>query len=598
MALDYVGSYSATHGDNLLHFGTKGMKWGIRNSNKPVGASQAKSDHLKVMQRLTKSDPKDTGKVKVPVSTKEIESLVSFGKEQQASKTLQYQLNESQASKFEATYKAAKSEAKKSGSAKIDYNDLKELVNHGRLLENKKNPKPDLKKNLKKEVKDEVKGEVKDRVRDGLFNYLLMSDDITKNDYVGAYLRNPSDISHFGTKGMKWGIRNTEPGSGKASGSSKSQYVPPSKNMGDKAVTAFVAKNKRPPVAGEPMVVRDSANSQLHVFNGIKGKPVHVETVGYDKITKRPTQVLWAKKTGLEKLKTTAKYAALLGIGLRLAIVAAGGIHVGDSPIGSRTDGPFGTDPRGIIEAGDPVTPNDYIGAAKAKNSDVLHYGVKGMKWGVRSNSKITVTRSKSIAPTRARKREEADLVRTKEAQRLSGLRERVAEGKSTVSRNGKKLSTDEAIKAIDNDIAKLTKKNVVVDRIDESNKKILAELPPPANAQKSILKKDIEEGESSVERYNRLRAEVLTKGAKSLEDEDLRFLNSRREAVSKASAAYNTKNSKLRKLVMSTIDTAASKLLKDATQGLVTKHIVPKLHNKLNIPIPNPPTPTPTPTP
>lgn len=167
--------------------------------------------------------------------------------------------------------------------------------------------------------------------------------------------------------------------------------------------------------------------------------------------------------------------------------------------------------------------PQEYVALFSAKRgSELLHYGVKGMKWGVRrSNSGGRLTSTPAAAKAHAEGR-----VHTK------------------------------------------------------------TETAPHSGAQ-----------ESSIAQYNRLKKQVAKKGASSLSDEELRFLNSRAEAISKANKTFHNQNSWLSKNVKSSLDAAASKLMKDVVQAAVTKHAATPLHGRLNLPPPvrpSPPTPTP----
>lgn len=237
----------------------------------------------------------------------------------------------------------------------------------------------------------------------------------------------------------------------------------------------------------------------------------------------------------------------------------------------------------------------DYVASFKVEHgSDILQYGVKGMKWGVRNNNRITSSRGSKAKPTLARKKEEKNLAKAKEIDRLVNLRDKVESGKSTVSVGGKKLSTDQALKKIDRNIDKLSKRNEVVAK----QTRILGEKPVAASKTAQAQKPVDRSNESSIQRYNRLKAEVAKKGANSLEDEDLKFLNTRREALAKANAAYHTKDSTLQKLVRAAIEATMDKQLKSATDRLGDMHLKPRLNKLVDKTQRLTPLPTPTPTP
>jgi hypothetical protein len=231
----------------------------------------------------------------------------------------------------------------------------------------------------------------------------------------------------------------------------------------------------------------------------------------------------------------------------------------------------------------------DYVASYSAdRGTDVLHFGVKGMKWGVRKGS------SSGGSVSLARRHEDMMAARAKRVNKLVQTRAHVEAGKRNLvtGRGDKKLSTQQALKKLDRKIARLTPKNhVLIDsegKVLVRNKKVVPkEKPAPVDPAT----------ESQTAKYHRLKSQLAVRGAHSLDTEDLQFLNSRTDAIAKASKLLETPESWLSKTVKSTVDAASKKILKDVTQALVTKHVTPKLHNRLRLPLP-PPVPPPTPTP
>ena len=140
----------------------------------------------------------------------------------------------------------------------------------------------------------------------------------------------------------------------------------------------------------------------------------------------------------------------------------------------------------------------DYVALySEANGSDLLHFGVKGMHWGVRkprTSGKLTST------PAGA-------------APRHSG---------------GGKSSTGETHTA--------------------------------SHTMDSIV------------RYNMLKRQVKQKGANSLSDDDLKFLNARTEAIGKANKAFHDKDSKIKKAVVTAIAGALTKKLNAKAEDLLNK--------------------------
>lgn len=101
----------------------------------------------------------------------------------------------------------------------------------------------------------------------------------------------------------------------------------------------------------------------------------------------------------------------------------------------------------------------------------------------------------------------------------------------------------------------------------------------------KATVKDAVKGPESSIDRYNRLKSEVSKSGANKLNDDDLKFLNARAEAISKANKAFNQQGSWLEKTVKSAIDNALQTQAKNAANLVAQKHIGDRLARRINPP-------------
>jgi hypothetical protein len=191
----------------------------------------------------------------------------------------------------------------------------------------------------------------------------------------------------------------------------------------------------------------------------------------------------------------------------------------------------------------DDISPQDYIGTPP-EGYEIIHYGVKGMKWGVRRD------RDGGPRPTRARRKEDAENENAKKMDQLIRGRNEVHLGKSDLvsTKGNKQMSTKEALEAYDKDINKLAKKSPAAKKVLDDAKRAAKEdgtLTPSSDTQK----------------YNAIRRQAMEQGVGSLNNEQLKFLNTRAEALTKAKTQFADKQSWLSK----SLEAATNRALNEA---------------------------------
>lgn len=86
---------------------------------------------------------------------------------------------------------------------------------------------------------------------------------------------------------------------------------------------------------------------------------------------------------------------------------------------------------------------------------------------------------------------------------------------------------------------------------------------------------------ESSQDRYERLKKAIKKKGAKSLSDQDLQFVNQRTNAIKQATKATERKKSTTEKILRDVGESTAKKVLKDVAENYATKIVTNTLIGK-----------------
>jgi hypothetical protein len=189
----------------------------------------------------------------------------------------------------------------------------------------------------------------------------------------------------------------------------------------------------------------------------------------------------------------------------------------------------------------------DYVGSFKTRDTELLHYGVKGMKWGIRRD------RGGSPKPTRARAKEEAAKARAKQGAAFDARIEKLKGGTGRpLVVNGKKLSTKESI-----------------DYLEKQKRKIGIKPEKEVKPAKTSEEKVIDKGTASGNLYNALRAKAAKDGVNSLTDEELTYLNKRNENLIKAQKLVTTPDSWLMKTVKGAVEKAINKNVDQAAEFL-----------------------------
>jgi hypothetical protein len=204
--------------------------------------------------------------------------------------------------------------------------------------------------------------------------------------------------------------------------------------------------------------------------------------------------------------------------------------------------------------------PKDYV-ALFDKGTEILHYGIKGMHWGVR-NSRSSGGSGGSAKPTHARVKEEQLKAKVKVGAAHDARIEKLKAGTGRpLIVNGKKLSTKESI-----------------DHLEKQKKKLGLKPLKTTEAKTTVVSKN----EAPNDTYARLKAKAKKDGPASLTDDELKYLNGRSEALSKAQKLVADPESWLSKTVKSTFQNVLQEQMKNVASTAATAFVADRANAKI----------------
>lgn len=424
--------------------------------------------------------------------------------------------------------------------------------------------------------------------------------------YASVITLSDIDISHYGVKGMKWGVRNDAPGSKLAThrATVDAKHLARDKPLPTKGLRVrkgLVTDFTLSPYRSAGRLRRSQGRSPFSPLKGIKfenltGKQQSklMKSLARDLSKLKEKQLPKDKRGQTDYLKLVKsdprlrdslvrQHAGLMKFAHRnkamgesrkkylvtqtnwprmLPYLNAAGAKTG---LAVGTLGISALATRAISRHGSDISELDYVGteaktgiahftlspSGDADPKGLMHYGVKGMRWGIRNDN------DGSPRPTLARAREVRRIAKADQIDAIRASRPSIAAGQTSVVRNGKILSTKQALKSVDKQAEKLAKRNPIAQQREEARK----------FAHEEEKQKTLAEVEHSVAKFNRLEAQMKTHGLHSLQDDELKFVNSRNEALAKAQAAYTKPKSWLR----TTLTNHAKKIASEELLGLMT---------------------------
>lgn len=367
-------------------------------------------------------------------------------------------------------------------------------------------------------------------------------------DYVASFsAAQGTDVLHFGVRGMKWGIRNADhgastshvkrQGTGTKRGLVSDFTVSPYRSAGRIRFgkTTFNQLKPKQQSKLEKSLARDlgktlekklpkTARGKIDYLSTVKNNPKLRDSL----IKKHGGLLTFAKRdVGNENkrqyITTHSNYPRILTFGTKTNFALN---TLGISAIVAKA----------FSKHSDEIDANDYLGTIRDQPDDIEHFGVRGMKWGIRNDSRSSSSGSSGkTKPTRAKVKE--DKARA-DAKTHAALKTRIEKIKAGTGRplvmNGKVLSRAESVKHLERQAAKLAPKT--------------KDAPKPTEAKP----------EAPGTLYTQLTAKAKEKGVSSLTDDELKYLNGRTEALSKAKKLITEPDSWLVATVKNAVKTAA----------------------------------------
>lgn len=362
-------------------------------------------------------------------------------------------------------------------------------------------------------------------------------------DYVGSFKSGDTELLHAGVKGMKWGVRNDKRS---ATGSTGSKHLTNTKQLTKATPRRLLVTDTTLSPYRSAGRLRKKNPAPFSALTG-KQQSKLTKSLARDryrilnkKLPKTARGKVSSPKDYLKQVQNDPKvrnqqlrgHGTILKPGKRQTEIGESrkqyATTLSNYPraltLGAKTNWAASAATYGLIGAmllmGDDIKENDYLGVNR--DDDLKHVGVKGMKWGVR--------RARGAAGTPS-------------------------------SAGSSKGGSNSATKTKD-----------VVGKAKSSNVALA----------KQLVKDTVKGPESSIDKYNRLKKEVASGKANKLNDDDLKFLNSRAEALAKANKAFNQKGSWLEKTVKSAIDNAAQAQAKNAANLVAQKYVGDRIARRL----------------
>ena len=379
-------------------------------------------------------------------------------------------------------------------------------------------------------------------------------------DYVASFSAvQGTDVLHFGVRGMHWGIRNTDHGSstsnvkrtgtGVKRGLVSDLTVSPYRSVGriKSGKTTFNKLNPKQKNKLEKSLARAYAKaSEKRLSKSTRGKINYLDQVQSNpnlrdylirghgsllKFGKRDKEITTKKRY----LTTYSNYPRLLTVGSKTNLaVNTLGISALAGRVGSKHS--------------DGVASNDYLGIIPDQSDDVEHFGVRGMHWGIRNNTRSS---SGKPTPTRAKVKEDRARADTKKHSEINARIEKIKGGTGRpLVLNGKVLSRADSVKHLERQASKLAPKTKEASKTTE-------------------VKPD-----SAATTYSKLVAKAKEKGPSSLTDVELKYMNERGKALIAAKALIAKKDSWLVASIKNSMKTAINKQISTFAEAGVANFV------------------------
>lgn len=214
-------------------------------------------------------------------------------------------------------------------------------------------------------------------------------------DFLSMVSPSPQDVEHFGVKGMKWGIRKSDGSRGVIRRGATKANVSLSAGAkviteGEKKLLFLPQKNRqKAATATQTRLLGEAAKiNRSPQFRGKDLKKSPQLKASYFKKLEEAAKTIYAEELGISRVEAWGEF---LGMDtksatnqMRITAVSSQLRHANEDPQEVLLEMNFEVDEMGQVTKIN--VPDEFLHGSLEDENYLAHFGVKGMKWGIRKS--------------------------------------------------------------------------------------------------------------------------------------------------------------------------------------------------------------------